>query len=215
VTAVRIAIVTLDGFNEIDSLVALHLLNRMRPYGWRAEIVGPAHTVTSMNGLVIHTQRPLATAAAADVVIFGSGVGGRQAARDHTLRDQLPVDPQRQLIAAQCSGVLLMGALGLLDGLAVCTDHATRPWVINAGMAVLDQPFVAYGQRATAGGCLAAVHLSAWVVATLAGREHAADMLASVAPVGDSEFVEAILRDVDPFLDPARLTAETTTGEGR
>jgi transcriptional regulator GlxA family with amidase domain len=124
---VRIAIVTLDGFNEIDSLVALHLLNRMRPYGWRAEIVGPANTVTSMNGLVIHTQRPLATAAAADVVIFGSGVGGRQAARDHTLRDQLPVDPQRQLIAAQCSGVLLMGALGLLDGLVAAWPPCTYP----------------------------------------------------------------------------------------
>jgi transcriptional regulator GlxA family with amidase domain len=205
VTAVRVAIVTFDGFNEIDSLVALHMLNRMRPHGWRAEIVGPTYSVTSMNGLVVHTQGPLGVATCADVVLFGSGIGGRQAARDAAIREQLPLDPVRQLIGAQCSGALLMGALGLLDGLAVCTDLATRRWVVDAGMTVLDQPFVAYGHRATAGGCLAAAHLSAWVVGSLAGRNQAAEVLDSVAPVGELDFVERILRDVDPFLEPARL----------
>lgn len=33
----RIAILTFDRFNEIDSLVALHMLNRMQAHGWRAE----------------------------------------------------------------------------------------------------------------------------------------------------------------------------------
>ena len=43
----RIAILIFDDLNEIDSFVAFHILNRMRTHGWRAEIVGPTHTVTS------------------------------------------------------------------------------------------------------------------------------------------------------------------------
>jgi hypothetical protein len=32
----RIAILTFDGFNEIDSFVALNLLNRVKRPGWQA-----------------------------------------------------------------------------------------------------------------------------------------------------------------------------------
>jgi transcriptional regulator GlxA family with amidase domain len=201
----RIAILTFDGFNEIDSLVSLHILNRMRSLGWRAEIVGPTHTVTSMNGVVLQTQNPLEVAQSADVVLFGSGIGGREASRDPVLRGRILLNPAVQLVGAQCSGTLMMSALGLLDGVPACTDLATRPWVIEAGVEVLDQPFVAHGRRATAGGCLASAYLSAWVIASLAGRDQAADVLASVAPVGEPTFVDHALSIIDPYLVPAGM----------
>ena len=34
----RIAILTFDGFNELDSFIAFGLLNRLKPQGWKAEI---------------------------------------------------------------------------------------------------------------------------------------------------------------------------------
>ena len=37
----------------------------------------------------------------------------------------------------------------------------------EAGVAVLNQPFVARGNVATAGGCLASQYLAAWVIARL------------------------------------------------
>ena len=40
----RIAIVTFDGFNELDSFVALGLLNRLSAQGWKAEIASPRPT---------------------------------------------------------------------------------------------------------------------------------------------------------------------------
>ena len=53
--------------------------------------------------------------------------------------------------------------------LPACTDSATKPWVEEAGVRVLDQPFVAHGNVATAGGCLASHYLAAWVIARLGG----------------------------------------------
>ena len=40
----QIAILTFDGFNELDSFVALSLLNRV--HGWRATICAPNDRVT-------------------------------------------------------------------------------------------------------------------------------------------------------------------------
>jgi len=69
--------------------------------------------------------------------------------------NQLSLDPSRQLLCAQCSGTLLLAKLGFLDGLPACTDFTTKPWVIDAGIEVLNQPFVATNRVATAGGCMA------------------------------------------------------------
>jgi hypothetical protein len=38
----QIAVLTFDGFNEIDSFVAAHILNRLRPKGWKAFITSPS-----------------------------------------------------------------------------------------------------------------------------------------------------------------------------
>ena len=197
----RVAILTFDGFNEIDSFVALHVLNRLRPDGWRAELVGPSPTVTSMNGVTSSTQSSLETAMDADVVLFGSGAGGRQVARDPKLRDRIELNPGSQLIGAQCSGTLLMASLGLLDGLPACTDDVTRPLVKEAGIDVLDQPFVAYGRKATAGGCLSSVYLVAWVITSMMGVATAERVLRSVAPVGEADnFVHHALEVIQPFV---------------
>jgi transcriptional regulator GlxA family with amidase domain len=57
--------------------------------------------------------------------------------------------------------------------------------VIEAGVDVLDAPFVAHGNVATAGGCLASQYLAAWIISRLAGTAEAEDALHYVAPVGE------------------------------
>ncbi len=69
----QIAILTFDGFNELDSFVAAAILNRMKSKGWQAHITSPTEQVTSMNGVCVRRQRPLEFAAEADAVIIGSG----------------------------------------------------------------------------------------------------------------------------------------------
>ena len=43
----QIAILTFDGFNELDSFIAAGILNRMSVQGWKAHISTPTPTVSS------------------------------------------------------------------------------------------------------------------------------------------------------------------------
>ncbi|WP_375250984.1 DJ-1/PfpI family protein [Sphingomonas sp.] len=183
----QVAVLTFDGFNELDSFVAAAILNRLRPHGWAAHITAPTETVTSMNGVVVHRQRPLAFVEEADAVLIGSGIRTREIAADTAMLARLRLDPARQLIAAQCSGTLLLAKLGLIGTLPACTDLITRPWVVEAGVTVVDAPFAAHGNLATAGGCLAAPYLAAWMIARGGGSDLARAALHYVAPVGEKE----------------------------
>lgn len=197
----RIAVLTFEGFNELDSLIAAAMLNRVKRPAFEALLVCPAERVTSMNGVVVHAQAPLAFARDADAVIVGSGVKTREIVRDAGLMSQLELDPSRQLIAAQCSGALVLAKLGLLADVPACTDSITRPWVEEAGVKVLEQPFVAHGNVATAGGCLGSHYLAAWVIARLAGWAAAESVVHYVAPVGEKQqYVDRAFAAVGRYL---------------
>ncbi len=74
----KIAVLTFEGFNELDSFIASGRINRVKQ------------------------PRP----------------------------GELRLDPSRQVIAAQCSGALVLAKLGLLAGVPACTDSMTRPWAV-------------------------------------------------------------------------------------
>lgn len=197
----NVAILTFEGFNELDSFIAAGILNRMKSAGWHVQITCPAETVTSMNGVTVSAQQPLEFANTADVVLFGSGIYTRDIADDPTILERLRLNPEQQLIGAQCSGTLLLSVLGILKGLPACTDLTTKPWVIESGIKVLNQPFFAQGNVATAGGCMSSQYLATWVLAKLAGLEAAESAVHYVAPVGEKEAsVAHSLSVVTPFL---------------
>ncbi len=200
----HIAILTFQGFNELDSLVAFGILNRIKRPGWRVSLCCPEPVVTSMNGVVVHAQSLLAEARSADAVIVGSGIKTREVVADAALMGSLQLDPARQLIAAQCSGTLVLAKLGLLGSVPACTDLTTRPWVLEAGVEVLNQPFFAAGNVATAGGCMASPYLAAWVIARSEGEDAARAALHYVAPVGEKDaYVDRAMGHIAPYI-PAR-----------
>jgi hypothetical protein len=68
----HIAILTFQGFNELDSIVALGVLNRVKKPGWRVTLCCPEPEVTSMSGVTCaHSrcwrtrQRPMPSLSAA------------------------------------------------------------------------------------------------------------------------------------------------------
>ncbi|CDR08861.1 DJ-1/PfpI family protein [Streptomyces iranensis] len=193
----QVAVVTFDGFNELDSFIASALINRCRKAGLEAFITTPTPVITSMNGVEVTGQRPMEFVTEADVVLIGSGVKTRDVVADDHLISRLPLDPARQLIGAQCSGALVLAKLGLLDSMPACTDIKTRPFVEAAGVTVLDVPFHAEGNIATAGGCLASQYLGTWVITRALGDDAARGVLDYVAPVGENrETVDRALRAV-------------------
>ena len=204
----QIAILTLDGFNELDSFIAAGILNRMKSQGWAAHITCPTPEVTSMAGVTIQRQKPLEFLVQADAVLIGSGIKTRDYAADPAFLSQLKLDPSRQLIGAQCSGTLLLARLGLIGDLPACTDLTTKPWVVEAGVNVVDAPFVAHGNVATAGGCLASQYLAAWMIARMATVQDAEEAIHYVAPVGEkAEYVARAMAAVRPHLGDGKTLA--------
>ncbi len=197
----NIAILTFEGFNELDSFIALGILNRMKGSGYNVQITCPSEEVTSMNGVTIKAQQPLEFANTADVVLFGSGMQTREVGSDPSILDRLKLNSATQMICAQCSGTYLLAKLGLLGDVPACTDLLSKPWVIEAGVNIIEAPFSASGNIATAGGCLASEYLATWIIAKKSGKAAAESAIHYVAPVGEKEVtVEHGLSVVMPFV---------------
>ena len=201
INTMHTAILTFEGYNELDSLIALGILNRVKKPGWRVSIASPTSTVESMNGVVIKRHTSLDEIRNADAVLFGSGMKTREVVADESIMATLQFDPSRQLLGGQCSGTLILAKLGLLNEVPACTDLTTKPWVQEAGIEVLNQPFYAKGNVATAGGCLASHYLAAWAIARLENIEAAESAIHYVAPVGEKdEYVTRAMENIAPFL---------------
>ena len=89
----------------------------------------------------------------------------------------------------------MLAALDLLGGAPACTDLTTKPWVIEAGVDVLNQAFFANDRVATAGGCMSSQYLATWVIAKLAGTQAAESAVHYVAPVGEKD--ETVTRSLE------------------
>ena len=183
----RIAIIAFDDFTDLDLVMHWDLLNRVRAIGgvenWSVRILGTKPCHDSTFGLPIPTSGKIEEAANADGVILCSGKGTRVLIDDKNYLSRLGLDPKRQFIGAQCSGSLILGALGFLKGTRV---SAYPPIVTNLKQyqaELVQDSLVIDGKIATASSCLAGQFLSEWLMTCLAGKEVAAKVMATVAPL--------------------------------
>jgi putative intracellular protease/amidase len=195
---VLVAQIVFDRFTDIDVFLAWDLLHRVRRPDWTVKLLGTASHHTSLAGLPIPMHGPIEEAAAADAVLFASGPATRELRADHDFLARLRLDPARQLIGAMCSGSLLLAALGLLEGKRATTYPTAAQLLRDAGVDVVDEPFVREGNIATAAACLAGVDLAAWVIEGLLGADAREAALAEVRPVGGAPPATAAGETAEP-----------------
>lgn len=192
-----LAIVTFDGFTDIDVFLHWDLLNRPRlelsePVAeWQVRLLGTALRHRSRAGLEIEMHGSIEEARDADAVIHTSGPATRRLVEDRSYLDRLALDPARQLVASQCSGALILGAAGLLKGKTATTVPGAAAQLEGYGARVVAEAFVAHERIATAASCLAGVALDRWLITKLAGREVAEACIASASPIGRGPEVKA------------------------
>lgn len=187
----QVVIVAFDDFTDLDVFLHWDMMTRV-PYlypertDWRVRLLGTEDTHTSMGGLTIPMHGTIEEAVDADAVIISSGKGTRRLIEDKAYLARLgaALSPQRQRIGSQCSGALILAALGLLDGKTATTYPTAKETLESFGVTVVEEPFVRHGNVATAGGCLAGLELSGWILEELAGAEVRDAVLNSAAPVG-------------------------------
>jgi putative intracellular protease/amidase len=185
----KIAIIAFDDFTDLDLVLHWDILNRVRYIGgiadWSVKILGTKDAHISTLGLPIPTSGKIEEAAEADGVIITSGKGTRPLLDDAHYLTRLNLDPHRQFIGAQCSGSLILGALGLLQGKRVSAYPPILPELKKYSVELVPNSLVIEGKLATASSCLAGQYLSKWMIESLAGAEIATKVMATVTPIDE------------------------------
>lgn len=182
----QIAIVAFDKFTDIDVFLAWDLFNRVaiKNKDWNVRIVGSSQRHTSVTGIPIPIHGDIEICNTADVVFFASGPGTRTLMKDETYLKRFQLHPEKQIICSMCSGSLILGALGLLNGITATTYPTAIKELRELGVVFEDKSLVVHGNIATAAGCLAAVELVGWVIEKMLGVEAKEEVIASVQPIG-------------------------------
>jgi transcriptional regulator GlxA family with amidase domain len=84
-----------------------------------------------------------------------------------------------------CSGALILGGLGVLNGLTATTYPTAFNELKELGISVVeDSHLVTHNNIGTAAGCLAAVDLISWAIKKLYNENTSEYIVNSVRPVG-------------------------------
>ena len=120
----QIAIPLFDGLTALDAIGPYEVLSR--PPGWDvvfvAEEAGPKRTDNSV--LALTADRALADVPRPDVIVVPGGVGTRSAANEGLVSWISSVHEHTRWTTSVCTGSLLLGKAGVLDGL-----RATGHWM--------------------------------------------------------------------------------------
>jgi transcriptional regulator GlxA family with amidase domain len=132
-------------------------------------------TIRARNGLKIVPEHTLESAPRLDLLVVPGGFGTRPLLRRPALLEWVRKTARTaEIVASVCTGSLVLGAAGLLDGLGATTHHrAFAELRAVAPLARVEEGrrFVDQGAIVTAAGISAGIDVSLHLVAKLAGRE--------------------------------------------
>lgn len=183
----KLALIAFDDFTDLDLILHWDLLNRVRYIGglqdWTVQILGTKASHLSALGLPIPTSGLVDEAQYAHGVIICSGKGTRPLLKDSDYLNRLKLDPSKQFIGAQCSGSLVLGALGFLENVPVTAYPPIVKELEQFKVKLVNESLVVHKNLATASSCLAGQYLSRWIISSLAGEEMAKKVMRTVDPI--------------------------------
>lgn len=186
----KAVIVAFDNFTDVDVFLPWDLLNRVkfRDKEFSVKIVGTKSSHISKNGIELKMHGSIDECNDADLVFFASGPETRHLYKDEAYLQRFNLNPDKQVICSICSGALLIGAMGHLNGLTATTYPTAYKALSELDVEVIeDYHLVAHGNVATAAGCMAAVDLIGWAIEKLYDEKVKQDVIASVLPVGQGQ----------------------------
>jgi len=167
----RVTIPIYDGLAALDAAGPYEVL-RNAP-GWEVGFVGDEPgEVRAEGGLGLLADRALEEVAETDVLLVPGGLGCRPLMRDERWLGWLrAVDATTRWTTSVCTGSLLLGAAGLLDGRRATTNWLELEQLAELGADPVGGRFVEDGRLLTAAGVTAGIDMAIHLVAAELGPE--------------------------------------------
>lgn len=133
--------------------------------------------VTARNGLSVNPDYSINDAPQPDILIIPGGSGTRPILQQQDLLSWIKqMSQSAEKVLSVCTGALLLGKVGLLDGLKSTTHHSAYEFLREIAPEteiVRDVRFVDNGKVITAAGISAGIDMSLYVIEILYGKETA------------------------------------------
>jgi putative intracellular protease/amidase len=166
----RIVIPIYDRFTALDAVGPYEVLSRLPG----AEVVFAATTAgpkrTDVGSLAITADATLDEIDSADIITIPGGPGTRQLMTDPELIGFVQrIHPTTTWTTSVCTGSLLLGAAGILDGLKATTHWSADELLNSTGATYVEERVVIEGKVITAAGVSAGIDMALTLAAKVAG----------------------------------------------
>jgi len=177
----RFQILIFDGFDELDAIAPYEVLKNASSAGAIVELVtsDAVKEITASHGLQLRPSAQLNLEQRPDVLIVpGGGWMGRspKGARAEAERGTIPaalksLHQSGTIVAAVCTGAMLLAASGILKGRRAITHHGAIKDLQAAGAEIIQARVVDDGDIVTAGGVTSGLDLGLWLVERFYGSK--------------------------------------------
>jgi putative intracellular protease/amidase len=167
-----IAILIFDRLTALDAIGPYEVLQRVP--GAHVKFVaaerGPVRTEQGMLGVIADYARDEVTSA--DVLLVPGGIGTRPLIKDEpTLEWIRAVDANSEWTTSVCTGSLLLGAAGLLEGKEATTHWRSLDLLGSFGATPVSDRVVFQGKVVTAAGVSSGIDMALHLAARIAGDD--------------------------------------------
>jgi putative intracellular protease/amidase len=210
----QIAIALFDRFTALDAVGPYEVLSRIP--GAHVDFVAaePGVYATDTRMLRLSVERSYADVPSPEVLVFPGGFGTRALMHDEpTLEWVRNVHESSRYTTSVCTGALVLGAAGLLEGLEATTHWVSLPLLAELGARPVERRVVEQGKVFTAAGVSAGIDMALTLADRIAGPQVAQAIQLGIEydpqPPFDSGSPEKAPREiVDAVLGIERAEAE-------
>jgi putative intracellular protease/amidase len=168
----EVAIPIFDGLTALDAVGPYEVLQRLPGASVTFVALEPGAKRTEKGNLALLADRSLDQVPHPDVIVFPGGFGTRALMRDERVLSWLrEAHAHSRWTTSVCTGALVLGAAGLLDGLEATTHWLQLDQLSELGATPVSRRVVEQGKVITAAGVSAGIDMALILAAHIAGDE--------------------------------------------
>jgi putative intracellular protease/amidase len=197
----EIAILLFDKITALDAIGPYEVLSRLPDAKVTFVAKQPGLQRTENRMLALHADQPLSDVAHPDILVLPGGFGTRALAEDEQLLDWVRVAHESSIwTTSVCTGSLLLGAAGLLNGLEATTHWMVMDALLAYGAKPVSRRIVQQGKIITCSGVASGIDMALTLAAKIAGPEWAQGIQLGIEYDPEPPFAGGSLRTA-----PARI----------